>query len=268
MNIGERVEVKSAGGFCEVGTVERIEEVEEQNCFLVDFRFGEEGCYHYSTYMIPRSGFNVYASDRKKRSLMPVEYVSKSANDFKWDKYGKECTEQKMVVNTFITQFREFLMQGRGLYIYSRTKGSGKTMLSCCVANEIVKRYDMSVKFVSIVDYLELVKSKIKEDQEAVSAILDCTLLIIDDIGINSDKQEWINSAIYRLIDRRYTSHLPTIFTSNVEISELKTDERVIERVYEVSIPVKMPEVNVRRKIADNNNLSFINSVLARKERE
>ena len=48
-----------------------------------------------------------------------------------------------------------FQREGRGLYFYSDTKGSGKTMIACAVANEILKTHDISVKFTSVTDYIE-----------------------------------------------------------------------------------------------------------------
>ncbi len=37
------------------------------------------------------------------------------------------------------------------------TKGSGKTMLACCIVNEVLKEFDIPVKFISMPEYIELV---------------------------------------------------------------------------------------------------------------
>ena len=76
------------------------------------------------------------------------------------------------------------------------------------------------------------------------------------------DNKEWITTALFRLIDRRYTNHYPTIFTSNVRMEDLKTDSRITDRIYSVSIPVIMPEVNVRRQIADKYTKEFIKNIM------
>lgn len=59
--------------------------------------------------------------------------------------------------NAFVKRFDMFRKHGSGLYIYSDTKGSGKTMLACCIVNEVLKEFDIPVKFISMPEYIELV---------------------------------------------------------------------------------------------------------------
>ena len=51
------------------------------------------------------------------------------------------------------------------------------------------------------------------------------------------------------------------VFSEQV-MEDLKTDERIAERIYAVSVPVIMPEVNVRRKMADKHTKEFINTIM------
>ena len=197
---------------------------------------------------------------RKSRSMMPLEYVYKSAKDFNWNVYGEDVEMQKKVANAFIIKFGEFRKQGRGLYLTSKTKGSGKTFLACCLANEILKKKDISVKFVSVTDYLEYIKDKDKKD--LVNSIMDCSLLILDDIGIETDKQEWINNALFRLVDFRKNRMLPTIYTSNYTMENLPGEERVKERIIECSVPLYMPERNIRRMKAKEKTQNFLKDIL------
>jgi len=197
-------------------------------------------------------------SERRGRSGMPLEYVYCTGKNIDWGKYGSEnITPQKNIVNAFVTNFKKFQCEGRGLYFYSDTKGSGKTMIACAVANEILKTHDISVKFINVTDYIELVKSKDDASRERINSILEAGLLILDDVGAQVENKEWITTALFRLIDRRYTNHYPTIFTSNVRMEDLKTDPRIADRIYAVSVPVMMPEINVRKQIADNSTRRF-----------
>ena len=193
---------------------------------------------------------------------MPVEYVYKTGKDFDWDKYGEDITAQKRIVNAFVMEFDSFRREGRGLYIFSKTRGSGKTMLACCTANEILKKHDLTVKYINVPDYIELVKEKDESSREKREAIMNAGLLILDDVGAQVENKEWITTALFRLIDRRYTNHYPTIFTSNVRIEELKTDERIADRIYAVSAPIIMPEVSVRKQIADRCTREFLSRVM------
>ena len=199
---------------------------------------------------------------RQSMSGMPEQYVYKTGKDFNWSYYESSTEYAKKIPNAFVCKFSEYRKSGRGLYIFSKTKGSGKTMLACCIANEIAKRQDISVKFVNIPDYIELVKDKSETAKECVEKIREAGVLILDDVGTQVENKDWITTALFRLIDHRYTRHLPTIFTSNIPMEELKTDDRIADRIYEVSTPIMMPEENIRRKLADKHKKNFLQSVL------
>lgn len=201
--------------------------------------------------------------ERRSRSGMPFEYAYFTGKSIDWGKYGNEdISKQKKIVNAFVINFKAFQREGRGLYFYSDTKGSGKTMIACAVANEILKTHDISVKFINVTDYIELVKAKDEANRERIQSILEAGLLVLDDVGAQVENKEWITTALFRLIDRRYTNHYPTIFTSNVRMEDLKTDSRIADRIYAVSVPVIMPEVNVRRQIADRHTKEFMINIM------
>lgn len=203
-----------------------------------------------------------YAQMRRDRSGMPKEYTYKRGKDFQWDYYGGDTAPQKSIANAFISRYEEFRRSGRGLYIYSSTKGSGKTLLACCLANEVMERYNAVVKFVQVLDYVDLVKRKDEAAEEERINLRRCSLLILDDIGVQTDKQEWINNALFSLIDERYRNLLPTIYTSNVPMERASKDDRIQSRVYGTSIPMMLPEVSIREKLADRYTAEFLKTVL------
>ena len=95
-----------------------------------------------------------------------------------------------------------------------------------------------------------------------VRTIKECGLLILDDIGIESGKQSWINEAIFYLVDYRDKHILPTIYTSNYDMEKLPGDERTIDRIIGHSIPLKMPEYSVRRNSAKEKTGNFLKAIL------
>lgn len=229
---------------------------------MVSFRFDDTG-YETSPYFFEDGKIlNSRIDERKSRSGESKEHANCTAKDFDWNCYGEDTTPQKKIANDFIVNFGKYLLTGRGLYIYSETKGSGKTKLSCIITNEILKRKDISVRFISVTEYIELIKQKDDDSQNEIKAIFDAGLLVFDDIGTQTENKDWISTALYRLIDSRYRNHLPTIYTSNVKILDLKTDSRIAERIYEVSTRLPMPEVNIRRKIADRHTEKFLSELL------
>lgn len=231
-----------------------------QTGLLVDYEienYGETNAFFLADDRILKDQID----ERRSRSWIPKEYVYKTGKDFDWTQYSEDISFQKRVVNAFVKRFDVFRKQGRGLYIYSNTKGSGKTMLACCIANEILKQHDIPVKFISMPEYIELVRDKGEAAKTKLNAILEAVLLISDDIGTTEEK-EWISNAIFRLVNKRKENLLPTIYTSNVPIEELKCDDRITSRIYEDSIPVIMPEISIRKKKADKSRQEFLNQVM------
>lgn len=232
----------------------------------------KETKYSLNEYEIENYGHAVYAinplysggSFRRVHSMMPFEYINKNANDFKWDIYGDSVPEQtKKVVNAFIINYKKFEREGMGLYIYSNVKGSGKTLLSCCLINEVINRYDVSAKFINILDYLELTKKGYSSptDKEEKDGIMHTRILVLDDLGVEVSK-DWVNTTLYNLINFRYSNKLMTIITSNESIEKLKMNETIKERIIEKCIPIHMPEVSIRTQKAKEKNAEFLKSVM------
>ncbi len=186
-------------------------------------------------------------SFRKIRSMIPFNFKGLKGKDFNWDIYGKSVEKSKKYVNNFILKFEQFKKRGMGLYIYSATKGSGKTMLSCCILNEISDRYPLSVKFINALDLLEMTKQGYKGDEpEELKPLYTASVLVIDDIGVQMAK-DWINTVFYRLINVRYTDRLITIYTSNIVPNALNMDDRIVDRIESTTYLVELPEVPVRQ---------------------
>lgn len=201
---------------------------------------------------------------RRARSMMPFEYIDKTSKDFSWDIYGKDTPELNRKLSiAFVVNFPKFQKEGKGLYIYSGTRGSGKTLLACCLSNEVMNRYDINVKFVSILDYLELTKKGYNSmaDKEEKDSITRATILILDDIGVEVSK-EWVNTTLYHLINFRYSNKLMTIITSNCSIEELKIDGRIKDRLNSMCLPLHMPEISIRTIKSNRENDAFIKSVI------
>ncbi len=182
---------------------------------------------------------------RKARAMIPFEFKGFTGKDFDWKKYKADVMAAKDMVNKYIIHHQRFKEKGMGLYIYSGTKGSGKTMLACCMIGEIAKRYAGSVKFVNILDFLEMTKRSYDGDNE-VNAIYDASLLVLDDIGVQMSK-EWVDTVLYRLINERYNNRMPTIYTSNIPVENLKMDDRIIDRIESTTYSVKLPEESIRK---------------------
>ncbi len=83
---------------------------------------------------------------------------------------------------------------------------------------------------------------------EEVKPIYESGLLVLDDIGVQMSR-EWIETVLYRLINERYIKRLPTIYTSNAAIENLKMDDRITDRIDSTTLPVKLPEESIRKTV-------------------
>lgn len=233
----------------------RIQMPEGMFADLVTYDIEGYGTAEYIENMEQESG-----EFRRRHSMLPKNYINVRGTDFKWNLYeNAELTEQKQTVNAFTLNFNTFRKEGKGLYIYSKTKGSGKTMLACCLANEIMERHDITVKFISTVEFIERTKDSFNDysEKRELEQLINASLLIIDDIGAEI-KKDWIDMILFRIIDSRYTNKRITIFTSNVERDSLKLNDRIKDRIYDMTVTIRLPEVPVRQKLADIHNREFI----------
>lgn len=205
---------------------------------------------------------------RQSRSRMPAEYAYKKPADFRWNDYGENMDSQKKILNAFITNYTEWQRFGRGLYLYSKTKGSGKTLMACCIGNELIRRRGISVKFVMAQEYIELIRDNTDEGREIIKSIKECDLLILDDIGAEHSGKEWVNDVIFSLVNHRDSRNYTTIYTSNFSLDDLKEDERTVDRIIGHSIPVPFPEISIRRKQAREQAKKFINKALENENSE
>lgn len=168
-------------------------------------------------------------------------------------------------VKYWLENIQQMQKQGIGLYIYSNTKGSGKTRLVCSMANEMIEKHQKSVKFTTSLKILDEIKSTWGErgknaENKLISDLTYADILIIDDFGAESGK-DWINEKFYGIINGRYMDKKTTIFTSNYPISQLKYDDRITNRILERSLEIPFPEESVREHIADAMKQELIKKI-------
>lgn len=202
-------------------------------------------------FLVPVSGIpSSEVAYRRERSGMPERFCNVGSDDFQWSIYegrGSNVNEQKNIIVKYLTEFEKFEKEGIGLYIWSNMCGSGKTMLSCAILNELAKRCKGSFKFVSTLDLLERTKSSFNSGlaKEEIETLYDCRVLVLDDIGAQLGK-EWADTVLYHLVNDRHTKKRVTIYTSNLDIQKLNVGDRVVARISDDSVKLHLPEVSFR----------------------
>ena len=235
------------------------EELEDIRLYHVNAGYIVEDEKGYQ-FLLPARGVSTGEREfRKIRAMIPFEFMDITGNDFQWDRYHEDITKAKVMLNQYILNYGKFRQNGMGLYIYSGTKGSGKTMLACCLLNEIAKRYLGSIKFVNVLDFLEMTKRSY-DGIDDVKSIYTAGLLVLDDIGVQMSK-EWVDTVLYRLVNERYTNRLPTIYTSNVPVNNLKMDDRIIDRIDSTTYCLTLPEESVRKEIREQTKQQLLDEI-------
>ncbi len=127
----------------------------------------------------------------------------------------------------------DFDTQSESLYMHGAT-GLGKTHLSLAIANEVIKKgynviYDTAQ---NIFSSLEKEKFSYTNTGERESEILDCDLLIIDDLG-SEFTTNFTTAALYNIINTRINRSKPVIISTNLTDNELesKYTQRVTSRI-------------------------------------
>lgn len=165
-------------------------------------------------------------------------------------------------INYWLNDFNAFKGQGNGLYIYSNTKGSGKTRMTVSIAHELMKKGEQ-VKFCTSLQIINEIKTSWERSNEQTeSKLLDqlstADILIIDDFGAEKSDKAWINERFYQIVNNRYVDKKITIYTSNNRPDYLDYDDRIINRIQERSFLIPFPEESVRLNIAKENMAEMV----------
>ncbi len=146
---------------------------------------------------------------------------------------------------------RNFDADKRSLLFHGPT-GVGKTFLSNCIARELIDTGHSVVYFTAISLFDQLARETFGEDRSAEqSPVVDCDLLIIDDLGT-----ELVNSftagMLFYIVNERLTHGRSTIISTNLspqELADLYT-ERVSSRIVSGYDLVELYGEDLRVRIA------------------
>lgn len=129
---------------------------------------------------------------------------------------------------------------GEGLFIFSETKGNGKTAWACKIMNEYFKAVALTNNlrcrglFINVPSFLQSLRDAMDNPSEQVREMLDnvkeADLVIWDDIG-TENPTNWVRERLYSFINHRYSNGLSQIFTSNLSLETLSDERYMGERI-------------------------------------
>lgn len=198
-------------------------------------------------------------NNKLKFANIPEMYKNVSFKDVS-SRYFKNPDDKNSIkaasdgVKFWINNMDAMVEQGRGLYFWSQTKGSGKTMMMSALANELMNEHGKKVKFATSSDILDEIRSSYNKDSDThesklLSDLVTVEFLAIDDMGCEK-VTDWVSEKFYQIVNKRYLNKKVTFFTSNYEIKNLPYDDRIGNRIRERCFSIHFPETSVREFIA------------------
>jgi DNA replication protein DnaC len=120
----------------------------------------------------------------------------------------------------------------QGWLLFSGGYGCGKTHLAAAIANYRLDHGQPAV-FVVIPDLLDHLRAAYSPRSETsyderFAEVRDCALLILDDLGTESNTP-WADEKLFQIFNHRYNAKLPTVVTTNCELEEI--DPRIRSRL-------------------------------------
>lgn len=231
-------------------------------CHNTGFEFYKDGNYEYAR----ECSCGLKQRERMKNRLrfanIPEAFKDMDLKTFSINVYKKD--ESKNTIRNACSSIKYWLenldnmkANGKGLYLYSMKKGSGKTRMAASIANELMNNHNCIVKFASSIQIINEIKATWDNDRgisesKLLEYLSDTEILIIDDFGTESVK-DWIGERFYSIINGRYVDNKITIFTSNMSIEDLQYDDRITNRIKERNYLIPFPEESVRELKAEQN---------------
>lgn len=174
-----------------------------------------------------------------------INYYSKSpVQGLKYSPYEN----MENIRNYCLKYVREFDDMNKSLCFYGDT-GLGKTFMSCCIAKALMDKgktvlYMRAAKLFRMFD-----DEKFGRSTEGLDDLYDCDMLIIDDLGTETDSK-FNSSYLLELINERIINNKNTVLNTNLNFKgmEERYSKRFSSRLTESFIVMYFYGDDIRRK--------------------
>lgn len=184
---------------------------------------------------------------------LPVRLKDASLSNIYTDDESRVVIIKKMM--SFLKNYTN-KEKTKGLYLYG-SFGSGKSYLIAALFNELAKK-GVKCVMVHVPELVRSIKDSFSTDySERFDLLKNVDLLLLDDIGAEYLTPWSRDEVLEPILQYRMDQELPTFFTSNYDPKQLENHfmlsddkmkaKRLIERVLEVSEPIKLASKNMRK---------------------
>jgi DNA replication protein DnaC len=137
---------------------------------------------------------------------------------------------QKRMVQIAVQKAKAYAKDPTGFLYIHGLPGTGKSHLAAAIANHL-KRHGWSIAYRSVPAMLDLIRDSASRGQvdALYQSLAKFDLVVYDDIGADNTPTDWADAHIFRLVNERVD--MPTIYTSNHDVSQLPYSPRIIDRL-------------------------------------
>lgn len=210
-------------------------------------------CYKTCRFQEELEKRNAY---QKNISIFELPKEIREADVSKIDKTDKKRFE---VIKWLFTFIKDYPNVNKGLFLHG-SFGSGKTYLIAAVFNELAKK-GVKGAIVFWPEYLTNLKRSFGSDyHDQIRQIKKIPLLLIDDIGAETATPWARDEILCPILQYRMQEHLPTFFTSNLDLNALEKHfsitkdgveqvkaGRLMERVKQLTENLELISKNLRK---------------------
>ena len=255
---------------------QHIEDLREQKEVLLS-AFGFPADYMEMHYACPECQDTGYVDGRKcrcfKREEIRLLYSQSNIEEVllreNFDSFSYEYYDDRVVipeiqmtvadymrqVHTWCKEYVENFEKKGGNLIFTGSTGVGKTFLTNCIAKALIDQYQ-SVIYLSSNDLFDVFsKNKFHYDTEEemkdmYQYILDCDLLIIDDLGTELNNT-FVSSQLFYCINERLLRKKSTIISTNLSMTMLRDtySDRISSRIISQYSIIPLYGDDIRTKI-------------------
>lgn len=169
-----------------------------------------------------------------------------------FETYQVTLENQKVfgIAKKYVENFDRMYSCSQGLLFWGDV-GTGKSYTAAAIANELMERLN-PVIMTSFVKLLQDMQGFDTDDGSYMNRLNKAKLLIIDDLGAERGT-DYALEKVYDIIDSRYRSGKPAIFTTNLTMKQMKECDdirynRIYDRIFEMCYPVKFDGLSWRKR--------------------
>lgn len=206
------------------------------NCFNCEYAFGWR-CEKYKQYEKRCAVYQILQDSKLGQRFMNKQFYNFNVTPGTKDTY-----------NTCWNFCESFSRDSRGLRLIG-PYGSGKTHLAAAIIHKLAENGVKSY-FAVVPELLDIMRRDYDDNNAMWRNVEYASLLVLDDLGAERPT-EWTREQLYRLINSRYETLLPTVITTNYSTKDLveRIGQRIVSRLVEMTTPCKLDAEDYRLRL-------------------